>query len=326
MKKILNPIFLSKKNIIFLNNEIIKYLYDILFNPLADIYRDEFKTNLKLNSINNLLLTALRNGEIYLKKNRVYGNFKNARLVKELQKFGIYNKRSKCFVLNEIPMEFEEIQASNKLKLKDVTARIDNFLHDFIENIEEAINFISIDYNSIINNYNRQFFVNFKDLAIKPQLTDFEVKALNEKYLETTKRDIKNLSHHTVVEIRKKIINLRFYEGATQRDIARILEKNYNLTKNRSLFIARQESGALLTEYTKNNYLKNNIRKFQWQTAADELVRDYPRNNQNGENHRYLNGEIFEINNPPIVNLKTGERGLPGEAYNCRCLMRPVIE
>lgn len=38
-----------------------------------------------------------------------------------------------------------------------------------------------------------------------------------------------------------------------------------------------------------------------------------------------LNGGIFEINDPPIIDEKTGERGLPSQAINCKCRMLPVL-
>lgn len=39
-----------------------------------------------------------------------------------------------------------------------------------------------------------------------------------------------------------------------------------------------------------------------------------------------LNGGIFSYDKLPIIDLNTGERGIPGQAINCKCTMRPVIE
>ena len=38
-----------------------------------------------------------------------------------------------------------------------------------------------------------------------------------------------------------------------------------------------------------------------------------------------LNGGIFDINDPPIIDQKTGERGLPAHAIFCKCRMKPVL-
>lgn len=43
--------------------------------------------------------------------------------------------------------------------------------------------------------------------------------------------------------------------------------------------------------------------------------------------HKYvLNGNIFSFYNLPVIDEKTGERGIPGKAINCGCSMLPVIE
>lgn len=37
-----------------------------------------------------------------------------------------------------------------------------------------------------------------------------------------------------------------------------------------------------------------------------------------------LNGYIFQIDSPPIIDLKTKERGYPGQMINCQCRLEPV--
>lgn len=42
--------------------------------------------------------------------------------------------------------------------------------------------------------------------------------------------------------------------------------------------------------------------------------------------HVEYDGEIFDLNDPPIIDEETGERGWAGDLINCRCFMVPVIE
>lgn len=37
-----------------------------------------------------------------------------------------------------------------------------------------------------------------------------------------------------------------------------------------------------------------------------------------------LNGYIFQIDRPPIIDLKTKERGYPGQMINCKCRLEPI--
>lgn len=38
-----------------------------------------------------------------------------------------------------------------------------------------------------------------------------------------------------------------------------------------------------------------------------------------------LNGYVFNIDNPPVIDKKTGERGYPAQAINCKCYLTPVL-
>lgn len=42
--------------------------------------------------------------------------------------------------------------------------------------------------------------------------------------------------------------------------------------------------------------------------------------------HESYSGRIFSFVKPPVIDERTGERGIPGQAINCRCTMVPVIE
>lgn len=39
-----------------------------------------------------------------------------------------------------------------------------------------------------------------------------------------------------------------------------------------------------------------------------------------------LNGYVFDIDKPPVIDLKTGERGYPAQLVNCKCYLVPVEE
>ena len=131
-------------------------------------------------------------------------------------------------------------------------------------------------------------------------------------------KDIKSLR-----ETLKKFV---LEDGYSNKSIADYIQKNYKTTQQKSIFLARQESSLLLAEYTKTQYLDLGITKYKWLTARDERVRDYPKNNGSGGNHKDLDGLIFSFSDPPITNLLTGDRHNPGEAFNCRCVASPILE
>lgn len=58
------------------------------------------------------------------------------------------------------------------------------------------------------------------------------------------------------------------------------------------------------------------LEEFEWVHSGGS---DHPR-----EYHRdELNGNVYRFDKPPIIDKRTGERGLPGQAPFCRCTMCP---
>ena len=61
------------------------------------------------------------------------------------------------------------------------------------------------------------------------------------------------------------------------------------------------------------------ITKFRWvHSKAGQKPREYHLNE--------LDGKVFSFDDPPIIDERTKERGLPSQLINCRCSMMPVIE
>lgn len=41
--------------------------------------------------------------------------------------------------------------------------------------------------------------------------------------------------------------------------------------------------------------------------------------------HMEMNGKVYRFDDPPVIDKRTGEKGIPGLAIGCRCTMRPII-
>ena len=62
---------------------------------------------------------------------------------------------------------------------------------------------------------------------------------------------------------------------------------------------------------------KLGVHKYMWHHSRGSL---HPR-----KLHEKYDGQIFEFDNPPIIDEKTGERGGPGQLVNCHCFAAPVV-
>jgi SPP1 gp7 family putative phage head morphogenesis protein len=63
---------------------------------------------------------------------------------------------------------------------------------------------------------------------------------------------------------------------------------------------------------------RQGVGKYEWVHSGGGL---HPR-----PLHQSYHGRIFSFDKPPVIDERTGARGIPGQAINCRCTMVPVIE
>ncbi|WP_193014589.1 MULTISPECIES: phage minor head protein [Gammaproteobacteria] len=88
--------------------------------------------------------------------------------------------------------------------------------------------------------------------------------------------------------------------------------------EKRASFIAVDQTRKITTAVNYERMKSAGIRKAVWHHSGGGAE---PR-----EWHIKLDGEVFDLDNPPIIDPKTGERGLPGQLPNCKCFWTPVID
>lgn len=117
-------------------------------------------------------------------------------------------------------------------------------------------------------------------------------------------------------------------QGAVMRSIqkgdgvATVLEaigKIGAVTKSRAELIARDQTSKATTALNQARMEALNIREFEWlHSGGGKEPRPLHRDK--------LDGQVFRLDDPPVIDERTGERGLPGQLINCRCRMVPVIQ
>jgi SPP1 gp7 family putative phage head morphogenesis protein len=103
------------------------------------------------------------------------------------------------------------------------------------------------------------------------------------------------------------------------KDLDKLLDMRSRQIKNKAKNLALDQVRKTYNNLNKGRMEKYGLTKFEWVHSGGgqeprELHRDV------------LNGQIFSFDDLPIIEAKTGERGIPGQAINCRCTMFPVIE
>lgn len=90
-------------------------------------------------------------------------------------------------------------------------------------------------------------------------------------------------------------------------------------TERRAQLIAQDQTRKAYNSINLRNFQDSNIRKFKWlHSGGSRDPRPYHKD--------VLDGQIFDIDNPPIIDPKTKEKGYPGQLPYCRCTMAAVLD
>lgn len=90
------------------------------------------------------------------------------------------------------------------------------------------------------------------------------------------------------------------------------------VTQRRAKNIALDQTRKAYNGINRGRMLALGIKKFEWLHSGGGQK---PR-----PDHVEMSGKIYSFDKLPVIDEKTGERGIPGQAPNCRCRMVPVLE
>lgn len=112
-------------------------------------------------------------------------------------------------------------------------------------------------------------------------------------------------------------------DGRGLEDLTAFFQKQEGVQARRAENIATDQTHKAYNGLNKGRMTQNGIKKFEWVHSGGGL---HPRQHHIDAAPGGLNHGIFSFDKLPIIDLSTGERGLPGQAINCRCTMVPVIQ
>ncbi len=290
------------------------YLWDGIYKPMFEILN--IKPIAAKNSL-NIITEALRDKKItyYDGIFRAKSKFTNAQSL-QLQKWGaVWDKREKGYRLpeNRLPDELKvtlaevRINAENQIKL----------LQGYIEQVELNMPYIvesmvfDNEVKTILDDAGNEVKKNIKHLnVIEPELSEQQKNEIARTYTENVRGYvIKDFAQERIPEMRRKIQEL-VLKGYRTDKVQELLQKEYGIMSRKAKFLAQNETTIMLAEYKKVTYKEMGFNKFIWRTITDGRERDL---------HKALNGTVWSYDDPPVIDERTGQKGLPGQIYNCRC-------
>jgi SPP1 gp7 family putative phage head morphogenesis protein len=105
--------------------------------------------------------------------------------------------------------------------------------------------------------------------------------------------------------------------GNGMQDLVPYLQKHKGITLRRARMISMDQSRKAFAGLSKARMEKIGVVSYIWRHTSGSR---HPR-----KLHIEMSGSTFRYDDPPVIDDRTGERGIPGQAINCACRMQPIL-
>ena len=286
------------------------------------IYKPMFKIlGIKATNNKNVIIEAIKKGDIYYKD----GGFKAERkfsntVSRALMSLGArYDKWEHKFIISfdDLPENITKAIIDDIQRAQTQLSQINSFLQYIEMNIDHIVETMVFndEVETILDDVEGQLHINTRKInVIVPELTDEQKQVIADNYTNNMQFYIQKWAYERIPEMRQKVHNA-ILDGYREEQVRKMLETEYGIGQRKAKFLAQNETSIMIAELKKATYTQMGFEEFIWNTILDSREREL---------HRKLHGKIFRFDNPPVIDERTGQRGLPGQTYNCRCGLTPI--
>ena len=133
------------------------------------------------------------------------------------------------------------------------------------------------------------------------------IKTIRTGFLDGVEGDIlRSITSHESGGI--KSLQARIHESLTKR---------YKQHKNKAKNIALDQTRKVYNNINEKRMKAVGVKRFTWHHAGGSKE---PR-----RDHIAMDGKVYSFDDLPVIDKRTGEKGIPGQAINCKCFLSPVI-
>ena len=105
--------------------------------------------------------------------------------------------------------------------------------------------------------------------------------------------------------------------GQGLKDLIPYLNTKYDQNIRHARNVAFDQTRKAYSNINAGRMQANGIKSYEWIHSGGG---QHPR-----KLHQQMNGRVYRLDDPPVIDERTQERGIPGRAINCRCTMRPIV-
>lgn len=291
------------------------YLYENFFKDILNITKSQSVFNDK-NALNNAILS----GRVYYQNDRFYADkFSNA-VAKELENLGAVYKNGSYFLEGyKIPVEIQQTISLAAIKNTAKLAAINGVLSQVEQNINEFVNGFVLDnlVESLVTDLQKDISETLEQKkipVIDSTLSPQQAETIAKEYTNNMQYWVKNWTEKEIKIMRQEIQEMGI--GASPKSISKYFQSRWGIAQRKADFLARNETRILTNTYKAAKYQESGFTHFKWVTNMDGRERKL---------HAEHNNKVYQFDDPPVIDERTGQKGLPGQTYNCRCNLIPVI-
>jgi SPP1 gp7 family putative phage head morphogenesis protein len=154
-------------------------------------------------------------------------------------------------------------------------------------------------------------------LSLKTSLMTPQLKAVYRAQVAQNVGLIKTIASEYLHKVEGSVMR-SITTGRGLQDLVPALEQYEGYTHRKAKNVALDQTRKTYNAINQGRMTAIGVKRFQWIHSGGGAE---PR-----ELHMAMDGQVFSFDNPPVIDEKTGERGIPGQAINCRCTMAPVFD
>lgn len=309
-----------------------RFITDLLFRPLAQIWREEvgrrldFENSAKTDRTS--LLRSLRAGRVQysvdLKGAGAFTGEFNAAIGRALRQLGAtFDSRQRAYRLApaQVPDEVLAAGAAHAAACERAHQRMEQFLlgaQNRLEEVVDRLDPMTLNAERTMSRLTGGFEDSVKRVGIPFTRPDAaQRRQLSAAYTQNMKLWIKKWTATDIVRLRRQVEeNAR--SGARAQSLASRIASRYEVAQSKARFLARQETGLFMAQYHKAQYTSVGVPRYVWMTSKDEDVR---------LGHKELHGRVFTwAAGAPAKYMSSGKNCNPHEDFNCRCTARPLVD
>lgn len=314
-----------------------KEIYDTLFKQIFAVLNDNSILNDK-----NTLINAIRSGRIYYENGAFKSSkpFSNA-VAYELEKLGAKYRNGAYYIARaQLPLEIENTLALVAAREAAKVAALNSLLARLAQTVGELTNvraFISKAAEYLFTKLQNDLIRTTQEgkvPIIELVRTKQQAQQVTKDYIDNMDYWVKNWKSQEISKMRADIAEM-VKNGARTETIKKYFMNRWGIAERKAEFLARNESGIAGSVIKATHYQDMGCTHFMWlrSTSIEKRPLHLEYAKETGNQYGINGTNIFSFSDPPVIEqVKVGEgknasyvpkaggqKGLPGQTYNCSC-------